>query len=220
MFETQIPITYLPTGEIDATLTSSQNLASANTLLAPTIALIREAVGDPTFDVWPLFNWILVSYYWVFLYDFGLIAPTYYNYTSAALPNFTDPIYYSPRNNIFVNDTLFNIYSSYLFDTIVPFLRSSDPNLVVPEFLPVSQENSLQPISQSILRSYSCVERQMKGWVSATISVLVADYAFIVGAYNLILWGAGWWMKNKKQGGFLSSFLFSFLSVFLFLKLR
>ena len=45
------------------------------------------------------------------------------------------------------------------------------------------------------------MERQMKGWVSATISVLVADYAFILGAYNLILWGASWWMKNKKQGG-------------------
>ena len=48
MFETQIPITYLPTGDIDTTLTSSQNLASANTLLAPTITLIREVVGDPT----------------------------------------------------------------------------------------------------------------------------------------------------------------------------
>ena len=169
-------------------------------MLAPTIELIRQATGDPRFDVWRLFNWVTVSYYWVFLYDFGLLAPTYYEYTASSLPNFTAPIYYTSKNNIFVNDALFDIFSGYLFSTVVPFLKKIEPNLVVPTFLPLSETNALQPIDQQILRSYSCVERRIKGWVSATVAVLVADYAFLSGAYYLILFICGWYLRGRAQG--------------------
>ena len=204
IFEQQIPITFLSTGEIDPK-TSPQSLDTATQVLAQTIAFVRTATGDPTFDVWKLFNWVVVSYYWIFLYDFGQVAPTYYNYTPQALPNFTSPVYYSSTNNIFVNDTLFSIYSFYLRNTVVPFLQKYEPTLVLPSFLPLDSKNSLKPIDMSFVRSYSCLERRIKGWVSAAVSVLVADYALIVGAYSLVLFGAGWWQKNKNKEGKTSS---------------
>src|SRR5690242_4200414 len=67
--ENLIPITFLPTGEIDKS-TSNQSLNTANALLAPSINAMRLEIGDPEFDIWKFMNWIVVSYYWLFLYDF------------------------------------------------------------------------------------------------------------------------------------------------------
>jgi len=198
--ETLIPITFLPTGDIDTRVTSNTSLATANNILAPTTDLIRTITGDPQFDIWKLFNWIVVSYYWIFLFDLGQTAPTYYNWTPAALPNFTAPVRFTSQNNIFVNDTLFQIYSSYLLETIAPFLKRYEPSLVIPTFLPLSDNNSLNSTNQVFLRSYACVERRLKGWISATVSVLVADYAFITGFYSLFILCAGWWQRGRKNG--------------------
>ena len=195
-----IPITFLPTGDYK-TLTPPQTLTQANTVLAQTIALIRSVTGDPNFDFWQLMNWAVISYYWIFLADFGQIQPIYYNYTSSGLPNLTSPVLYSSKNNIFVNNTLFTIYADYFANTIFPFLHQFDTSLVLPDFLALDENNSLKPLPMTFLRSYSCTERQLKGWLSATISVLTTDYAFIVGAYKLVVWIAGKWRKNRDKEG-------------------
>ena len=195
-----IPITFLPSGDYQ-TLTPSQNLEQANKILAQTITLVRAATGDPNFDFWQLMNWAMVSYYWIFLADFGQIQPMYYDYTSSGLPNFSSPVPYPSTNNIFVNNTLFTIYAEYLANTVFPFLHKIDTGLVLPNFLALDENNSLKPLPMTFLRSYSCTERQLKGWLSATISVLTTDYAFIVGGYKLVVWIAGKWCRSKHKEG-------------------
>jgi len=200
--ETLIPITFLPTGEIDYTRTLLTDLDKANNLLAPVIGGVPSGVVTDL-DVWRLLNWVLVSYYWISLFDFGQTAPTYYksSFVLDAFPNFTEPVSYPSTNNIFVNDTLFQIYSATLNDEILPFLELFDPTYSLPDFLPLNDENYLHPIEMSLLRSYSCVERQLKGWFPVMISVFVADYALIGGAYTVIVYIAGWWQKRRNCDG-------------------
>lgn len=201
--ETLIPITFLPTGAIDYTHTSSEDLDEANALLAPTIAGVPPGVVN-IFDVWKLLNWVIVSYYWISLFDFGQTAPTYYrsSYVLGDFPNFTEPISYTSMNNIFVNDTLFDIYSSTLREEILPFLELFDPTFSLQEFLPLHLGiNTLQPTGMSLLKSYSCVERRLKGWLTVAISVFVADYALIGGAYSVIVFIAGCWQKHGARDG-------------------
>jgi hypothetical protein len=179
-----------------------QNLEMANSLLAESISLIRTYTGIPILDLWQLINWIMVSYYWILLADFGQTAPTYYQYSLLELPDFNYPIPYTSRNNIFVNDTLFNIYSTYLRDVIFPYIRTREAGiLLLPEFLPLGGNNTLEPTPKSFLRSYSCVIRQLKGAVSVAILILIADYTFIAGGYSLLLWGVGSWAKYKRSEG-------------------
>lgn len=192
--ENLIPITFLPTGEIDKS-TSNQSLDTANAVLAPSIIAMRSLFGDPEFDVWKLMNWVVVSYFWLFLYDFGQTSPTYYNSTDG-VPNLSAPVFYSSANNIFVNSTLFSIYSSYLSD-LVSILPGTPPL----QFLPLDSNNSLQPTATVFLTSYSCLLRQLQPWITATISVLVADYVFIAGGYHLLLTVASWWAKRRSTEG-------------------
>jgi hypothetical protein len=55
------------------------------------------------------------------------------------------------------------------------------------------------------LRTYSCVKRQWKGALSGFISVLAADYALFVGAYQLAILAAGFFQRRQRHG--LSLFL-------------
>jgi len=200
--ETVLSITFLPTGEISGS-TSTQDLAAANNLLAPTIDAVRSITGDSLFNIdqfFQLLNWVIISYYWILLSDFGQTAPTYYNYTTSGI-DFSSPIFYPSTNNIFVNDSLFNIYSSYLTNTIIPVLKQIYDVNPPTDFLPVDSSNALQPSSTTFLRSYSCLQRQIKGALSATVSVIVADYAFIQGAYSFLLFCVGWWQRSKRPNG-------------------
>jgi hypothetical protein len=192
--ENLIPITFLPTGEIDKS-TSNQSLATANALLAPTTTAMRLLFGDPEIDIWKFMNWVVVSYYWLFLYDFGQTSPTYYD-SADGDTKLTSPIFYSSANNIFVNSTLFSIYSSFLIDIL-----SAVPGSPPLEFLPLDSNNSLQPTATVFLTSYSCLQRQLQPWLTATISVIVADYVFIAGGYSLVVTIASWWSKRRSTEG-------------------
>jgi hypothetical protein len=137
---------------------------------------------------------MFVVYHWTILYGLGQIAPTTYPNTSwypfadgIGSPDFAHPVEFPPTNNIFHNETLFTIYADYLNNVLLPFARTAGFNYTVPSFLPVNNENRLQAIPASFLASYSCTRRQTKGWLSLIISVLVADYALIVGVYRLVI---------------------------------
>src|SRR5271163_4134584 len=115
-------ITFLPTGKVDTTLTPTSNLTLANAILSPTIQTITNLAANrriPNFDFWELMNWMFVSHYWTLLLDFGQVAPSTFLYdASGNLVNY-GPVQYAPTNNIFVNETLFETYSTYLQSTVL-----------------------------------------------------------------------------------------------------
>ena len=190
-----VPISFLPTGEIDFTHTTSSDYENITTTLLPSAQALKLFSGNQNIDLWEFINWTFVSLYWIFLADFGQTAPTIHGGFDS---NLALAYPFTSQNNIFTNETLFNIYYSYLRNTILPILQLT-PNAI--DFLPLSKSNQLVPIQTTFLRSYSCVERRIKGWLSATILVIVADYTFIVGMYNFISFMAGWWQKRKDRKG-------------------
>lgn len=196
--EVRIPIAFLPTGEIDTTHTTTGNLTIANELLAPTIAIVRLLTGDSSFDLWKLLNWMFVGYYWAFLADLRQVAPTAYDRTVANNPL---PVTYASTNNVFVNETLFNIYSIYIQETILPIIQSFGSDISLFQWLvPLNNITRLYTTETTFLRTYSCSKREKKVWVSLLISVVAADYALIVGTYRLFLFIMGWNQRRKDEG--------------------
>lgn len=200
-------ITFLPSGSIDMTRTSQSDLDNANSILAPAISFLQAELNQ-TFNFWELINWIFVSFYWTFLSDLGQISPTIISgQTTLRIPNNTSvnknyQTAFPPTNNIFINQTLFAIYSSYLRNTIIPLLGpvSGDyPSL--PSFSNLSFENSLREQDTTFTLSYSCVQRIIKPALAFIVSVIVADYAFIMGAYKLTIMVAAGIQKRKRQDG-------------------
>lgn len=195
--ETPYYVTFLPTSDV----VPSSDFDTINKTLEQTISLVHAATNG-TINFWKLVNWVWVSYYWVFLYNFGAIAPMTYKFLNRPLgtefigfgyPDFTQPSPYNSINNIFLNETLFEIYSDYLNSTLVPVYNSlMKSNVSLPPFLPINGSNRLQPLPVSLKTTYSCTERQLRGWVSVAIGILVADYAFITGAFTLFIWIGKW----------------------------
>lgn len=175
-------ITFLSTGEIDPNRNSATELAAINKLLAPSISLVESYLRSKT-DFWSIMNWLFVGYYWRFLYDFGQIQPTIYapqstSQTLISPPNFSQPTFYPATNNIFLNDTLFQIYAT--ITTAVYNLN----NYTIPGFAPVSGTNRLQTQTTTFVRGYDCQERQYKSdWFFAVFTV---EFAFMSGAYHLL----------------------------------
>jgi hypothetical protein len=108
------------------------------------------------------------------------------------LPDFSNPTSYPDTNNIFVNNTLFQIYSTYLRETLSPLL-----NLSVPEFLPLNETNRFYPNEVTFLRSYDCQVRNLKPGI--VFSVFAVDFAFASGAYTLVLLIAGIYEKRRLK---------------------
>src|SRR5437762_8592531 len=84
-----ISVSFLATGEIDMRHTSNSDLDKIKNLLKPTIYLLKTALNDYSFDSFDgmrLLNFLVVSNYWLYLWDFGQIAPTMYNSTAQGLP--------------------------------------------------------------------------------------------------------------------------------------
>jgi hypothetical protein len=144
---------------------------------------------------------MVVTYHWAVLYNFGQIAPTMYqrarsgpDFDAFGTPNFTEAVNYPPTNNIFYNETLFTIYSNYLTQTLVPRGREIRHCISYSPGVSPGQRSKSNPERSCIFRHLlcTCTKRQLKGWLSLLISVLVAwDYAFIKGAYALIIFVGG-----------------------------
>jgi hypothetical protein len=198
-----LSISYLPTGEIDLVNTPSSDLQKAKTLLAPTAQYLAAANNLPSFDVFKFINWLWVSDYWLSLLEFGQLAPASYHLMPQGQVNFSSPITYAPTNNIFVNNTLFHTYSSYLLKAIIPSLchqQMCPQGVPFLEFLAIDEQNRLQLPPAIIFKSYSCVERRLRGPFSLIVSVLAANYALIGGAYQIFIFVAGWFQQRKDAG--------------------
>src|SRR5579859_720524 len=125
------------------------------------------------------------------LYDASQLAPTVYSSTLQGIHDLRKPTTYSSNNNIFVNETLLSIYLVYFNKTIFPFLKIMNPNLTLLDILQLNDINQVQGVNTSILKSYSCSERQLQSWISAAISILVADYALLSASYTFLIFVLG-----------------------------
>jgi hypothetical protein len=191
-------IFFLPTGQVDTTLTSPTDLNNANTALAPTIQLVSQAASHiPNFQFWELMNWMFVSHYWALLADFGQVAPAtfIYNVTTGTVESYT-PVVYSSANNIFVNDTLFDVYHAYLLNTVLPLF-----GYVLPEFNPLNETNQLSNNNVSLKLLYSCTDLQLKSFQGFVVSIFVADWALITTLYALVLFAGAWYEQLHRQDG-------------------
>jgi hypothetical protein len=197
------PETYTITFNADGTVDPSSDILNATALLAPSIAAVKLLFPD-NIDFWQILNWYYVSFYWTVLYQFGDITPTMYqqnNDTSSYIglvtlygmgsPNFSAPINFPPTNNIFWNDTLFQMYSGYLRSTLLPLALAVfpgvSPSLKLPPFLPLSDTNRLERSPTTILTTYQCNELELKGWANALISIVVAISSLWTGGYGILL---------------------------------
>ncbi len=139
--------------------------------------------------------------YWTLLADLGQIYPTTYaaGNSVAILDNtvaLSTATGQSSANNIFVNNTLFTMYSEYLRETVLPLL---DIPLPSAPFAPLNEDNRLHEVEMTFFQSYSCTIRQLKSPLGVLVSVVVADYAFIKGAYSIFMFCAAWLQKRKYR---------------------
>ena len=198
-----IPIYFLPTGEIDTTRTSESELSAVETILAPGLKLLNQTALQQgvKVDFWKLVNFIFVEYHWLMLANLGQISPTIY--APIAFPaapewyrvNFTQVRSYPPINNIFINETLFEIYTNYLRDPILPLL-----NYPSPEFAPLGPGNSLQSEETTFIKSYNCQVRKLKAPVVAIFAIVTSVAVFITGPYAIVIWVAASYQKCKPEG--------------------
>jgi hypothetical protein len=198
-------ISFLPNGSIDGSQTKPADLEKATTLLEPTIAYLHNQTTQQ-FDYWELINWLYVSFYWTVLADLGQIAPTIYLNGNLSLP-----ITLPSTNNIFTNVTLFNRYSLYLQHTVLPILGMTDSGIVIPSF----DQSSMELPRMTFIQSYSCMERHLKTPLEFLISVVVADYALIMGGYNLAIFIAAMVQRRRNRDGEIPRHLFLIVREFL-----
>lgn len=181
-------IAFLPNGSLDLIHTSSSDLEVTNKLLAPTMAYLQVT----PLQFWEVVNWLFVTFYWTILADLGQAVPTTYPIDLNGEYVFSSPSTYLPTNNIFINETLYQIYSSFLHPTgDVPSL-----NRTIGAGLP----------NMTFIKSYSCTQRQLKSPINFIISVAVANYALIMGGYSFAILIAGSIQKHRRKDGKLLLF--------------
>jgi hypothetical protein len=132
------------------------------------------------------------------LLDFGQVAPTVFQYDLRGNLVNSEPTRYPSTNNIFVNDTLFEIYSSYLRHTVLPLFGYH-----LPEFSPLNATNKINGTDVSLKLLYSCKDLQLKSSEGLVISILVADWAFIASLYAIAIFLGAWWEQKKNEDGIL-----------------
>jgi hypothetical protein len=141
-------------------------------------------------NFWTLFNWMFGVWFWLAMYDFGQLS------------SLSDDNTYITESNIFTNNTLLQNFTSIANELIigsgVTGLLLSQPPLTA---LSLNATNELEPVLTPLRQTYTCTQRQLKGGLTVTISIIVADYALALGAYNLFILLAGWWQEWKDKAG-------------------
>lgn len=195
-----IPITFTATGNIDFTRTTQKDFQFANSLLSPLILSFQEAGFSKDFtyaDLWKIMNWLIVSTYWILLADAGQINPTTYMQEEVYLAvDFNTPRNHPATNNIFVNDTLFALYSEIMVSDILPVFGMSVSS---SDLLPLDDGNRLFPVETTFVQSYTCTIKQLKPPLEAFVSIIGAEYVFIKGAYSLFISAAALYQRRKGQ---------------------
>jgi hypothetical protein len=189
-------LAFLPTLGLDVAQT--KGYASANTTLFPTIQIISAAatqVGIKNFDFWQLINWMFVVHYWGLLADFGQIAPTAWNFSDSNFQNY-GPVPFSAGNNIFINESLFELYYDYFNSTVMPLY-----GYIFPPFAPLNETNKLDQSNVSLRALYACSDLTLRSSQSLVIAVIVADWAFITTFFTIALVIGTFLHTRREQNG-------------------
>ena len=117
---TAIPVHFLPTGEVDTTVTTEAELSVIKAILAPSLNFLKQKALQRGIEVdfWKLVNFVFVGYHWLMLANLGQTSPTLYAPISfPPVPewyrlNFTDVKSHSSVDNIFTKVTLFANYTN------------------------------------------------------------------------------------------------------------
>jgi len=163
---TALQIVFLADGTVDLTRTDPRNLAEANTI-------IPAGTNNVTF--WQTVNWLYVSLYWTTLIDFGQYVPWLINTTTGY--GYLAP----PTNNIFLNNTLLQLYSNFYNTELSPFLGGY--SLTIPEYTDLLIDPGV-PIPTTFFQSYSCSKLVPKSTLTIIITLAVGCYTFIWGGYG------------------------------------
>jgi len=139
---------------------------------------------NSTEECWEYIGRYVYLYFWLHVIDLGQISPT---------PT-SDPTTYnfSASENIFANGALYQNYLNFW-----------NLNSTLDDYHP------LNAVDTRFMQSYACQQRQLKPGLNLIISVIAADYAFLVGGYSLIIFVAGIIQKrspSRKDGTSQESF--------------
>ena len=206
LISTSLQLVFQTDGNLDWNRTSEKDYQMANTLLMPLISqfYLRANVQGIDLNFWKFIALAIAASYWLLLADIGQDCPLIYSRSTYYLPDFASAIQPTANNNIFANNTLFSISTSFLSNTLLPFLDLSPKGFT--KFAPLDSQNRFYPTDRMILRNYNCIERRGKEPISALISVASASYVLIYGVYSLVLVVAGLYQKwNNPQGNFSSA---------------
>lgn len=198
-------IYYTPAGEIDTERTDIPYIVSI--LLPDEVG--QQNATEIVLSLLSFVNWVVVSGYWLALYDAGQLTAVVYGsvwdeYSAADTPNLSDFIKTTSRYNIFVNQSLFQTFSDYMLQNVLT-TATNLPNGISPQFLPLNDTNHVQPVDATVYRNFLCSERKIKGWFSLFISVFAADYAVVGGIYTIFTYVVGCIQKRKDTSSLLSN---------------
>ena len=154
----------------------------------------KSVAGFSEAAVWEYVGRNFCILYCLFLADFGRTAVS-----NPLFGTVTQPAVSNTIANIFVDQVLYENYLEYLRNLesdsfYIQLTNASSPVIPSTTFTP------LQPVNTTFRQTYSCQQRQLKSGANFLISVIAADYAFIVGGYSLIIWIAGAIQKRRKDG--------------------
>jgi len=140
--------------------------------------------SSPTLSFCNLFSWMFGVWSYLALADFGqLYDPAYQN---------------TNQTNIFVNDDIFQAYNSFLINSILPNRFDQGLNQSFMG-LSLNQTGKLSQEPTTLDLTYLCSQRLLKSWLSLFISVLAADAALLIGAYQLFIFVAGYIQKRRER---------------------
>jgi hypothetical protein len=138
------------------------------------------------------FSSILASmfylWYWLSLADFGINEDNYFNLDGTS-------------SNPFVNATLFDRYNNFTNAVTLPYMYGNSSPYTMNTSVTIGSENQLANSTLPFLQTYTCSQRQLKGWLSLFVSVIAADVALILGAYHLFIFGATYLQKRSEGKG-------------------
>jgi hypothetical protein len=128
---------------------------------------------------------MFVVWYWVALYDFGQVSPGNDKALAVQFPN------------ILTNQTLFDIYLTFINDVALPFTNGYQfPKISA---LPLGGSNKFEYSPVSLLSLFTCSGRQLKGFLSFVISIIAADTALVLGAYSLFIFIASHIQRRRDR---------------------
>jgi hypothetical protein len=184
---------FLATGEMDTSTPPNRkeiwDITNASRILAPAM----KVSGLDGLKFWELIGRTFSMFYWLYLADFGQVSAIANRFSDVSRSDGQGSIVYPATNNIFVNQSLYQNYFEYIQGGQFPF--NSKPLNHLNE----SPVPPLQSMPVTFLQSYSCQRLELKSAISLLISIITADYPFLVLGYTLSMWVASKLEKRRRD---------------------